>query len=145
MYVRLGPVLPFGGFALIYLVFMVAVVPFTVEKQIDSRYLLPIYVPLLLATVFLLDWFLSIEAGRAAVPYLASLVLLAILTHIGFSVHRNLRLTARAYVVGYPAHSFNAARWQHSEILNSCRPASPPQAVRFRQSRLPFRLARRAD
>ena len=124
VYVRLEPIIPFGGFALAYLVFMVLVVPFTVEKQIDSRYLLPIYVPLLLATVFLLDWFLSIEAasGRAAVRYgLASLVLLATLTHIGFSAQRNLRRTAHAHVFGYPAHGFNAPRWQHSEILNYIR------------------------
>ena len=63
--VGLGPALPFGGFALAYLVFMVAVVPFTVAQGIDSRYLLPIYVPLLLAAALLLDRFLSIEAtGR---------------------------------------------------------------------------------
>ena len=124
VYVRLGPVLPFGAFTVIYLVFLIAVVPFTTEKQIDSRYLLPIYVPLLLAAGFLLDWFLSIEAagGRAAVRYgLASLVLLATLTHIGFSARRNLRRTAHAYVFGYPAHGFNTPRWQHSEILNYIR------------------------
>ena len=121
VYVRLGPVLPFGGFALIYLVFIVAVVPFTIEWCINSRFLLPVYAPLLLAAVFLLDWFLSIER-RAAVRYgLASLVLLATLTHIGVSAHRNLRRTAHAYDVGYSAHSFNAARWQHSEILNYLR------------------------
>jgi len=124
VYVRLGPVLPFGVFTVIYLVFLIAVVPSTTEKQIDSRYLLPIYVPLLLAAVFLLDWFLSIEAAgwRIAVRYgLVSLVLLATLTHLCFSARRNLRRTAHAYVFGYPAHSFNAPRWQHSEILNYIR------------------------
>ena len=124
VYVRLGPVLPFGAFAVIFLVFLIAVAPFTVDQGIDSRYLLPIYVPLLLATVFLLDWFLSIEAagGRIAVRYgLVSLVLLATLTHLCFSARRNLRRTAHAYVFGYPAHSFNAPRWQHSEILNYIR------------------------
>ena len=124
VYVRLEPIIPFGGFALAYLVFMVLVVPFTVEKQIDSRYLLPIYVPLLLAAVFLLNWFLSIEAAgsRTAIRYgLATLVLLATLTHLCFSARRNLRRTAHAYVVGYPARSFNAPHWQHSEILNYIR------------------------
>ena len=124
VYVRLGPALLFGGFAVIYLVFMAAVVPFTVEQGIDSRYLSPIYVPLLLAAVFLLDWFLSIEAAgwRVAVRFgLATLVGLATLTHLCFSARKNLRLTARAYVVGYPPNSFTHARWQHSEILNYIR------------------------
>ncbi len=88
----LGPVLPFGVFALAYLGFIVAVVPLAVKQVIDSRYLLPVYVPLLVTAVLLLDRFLSIEAaGRSAtIRYgLACLVLLAALAHIGFSAHRN--------------------------------------------------------
>ena len=82
----LGPVLPFGGFAVAYLVFMVAVVPFTVSQGVDSRYLLPIYGPLLLAAALLLDRFLYHGGGLdGAVRYgLASLVLLGALAHIGF-------------------------------------------------------------
>ena len=127
VYVRLGPALPFGGFALTYLVFMVAVVPFTVMQGVDSRYLLPIYVPLLLTAVFLLDQFLSIEAaGRmVAIRYgLASLVLLATLAHIGFSARKNLILTAQAWRTGYEQDwtlTHNIARWQHSETLNYLR------------------------
>ena len=125
VYVRLGPALPFGGFALTYLVFMVAVVPLTVYQGIDSRYLLPIYVPLLLTTVFLLDRFLSIEAAGRMVTIrygLASLVLLGTLAHVGFSAHRNLRLTAQAWRAGYEQDwTHNIARWQHSEILNYLR------------------------
>ena len=125
VYVRLGPALPFGGFALTYLVFMVAVAPLTVYQGIDSRYLLPIYVPLLLTTVFLLDQFLSIEAaGRmATVRYgLAALVLLATLAHISFSARKNLILTAQAWRTGYEQDwTHNIARWQHSKILNYLR------------------------
>ena len=119
-YFRLGPAIPFGVFTLIYLGFMVAVVPFTVGQGIDSRYLLPVYVPLLLTAVLLLDRFLSIEmAGRrVAVRYgLASLVLLASLAHIGLSAHSNLRITARAYVAGHEEPVFH----QHSETLNYIR------------------------
>ena len=107
-YFRLGPAIPFGGFALIYPTFLVAVVPFTVTQGIDSRYLLPVYVPLLLAAVFLLDRFLSIEvAGRMAIAKwgLASLVLLGLLAHGGFSAHRNLRLTTQAWIAGTPPPS----------------------------------------
>ena len=59
----LGPALPFGVFTLIYSLFMVAVVPFTAAQEINSRYLLPVYVPLLLAAVLLLDRFLSHRGG----------------------------------------------------------------------------------
>ena len=115
-YSRLGPAIPFGVFALIYLAFMVAVVPFTVRNGIGSRYLLPVYIPLLLTVVFLLDRFLSIR--MAAIHYgIASLVLLGTLVHIGCSARENLRLTARAYVAGYTDRTYNTARWQHSETL----------------------------
>ena len=121
---RLEPIIPFGGFALAYLVFMVLVVPFTVEQEIDSRYLLPIYVPLLLATVFLLDRVLSISAagwmgaGRYVV---VSLIVLTTLAHVGFSAYRNLRLTAQAWRTGYENGMYNIARWQHSETLQYLR------------------------
>ena len=99
----LGPALPFGVFVVAYLVFLVAVVPFTVGQIIDSRYLLPMYVPLLLAAGLLLDRFLSIKvAGRvgAAKWGLASLVLLGVFAHTGFSARENLRITTKAWGVG---------------------------------------------
>ena len=116
----LGPALPFGVFAVAYLVFLVAVVPFMVGQIIDSRYLLPIYVPLLLAAVFLLDRFLSIEAAARWV--LTSLILIGALVHIGFSAQRNLRLTAQVLESGYSdAGAYNTADWQHSATLNYVR------------------------
>ena len=112
----LGPIIPFGGFALAYLLFIVAIVPLVIHPQIPARYLLPVYVPLLLAAVFLLDRFLSIKAAgwMGAAQYgLASFVLLGALAHVGFSAHENLRLTAQAYGGGYYFYS-NAAHWQQS-------------------------------
>ncbi len=123
-FLGLGPALPFGGFAVAYLGFMVAIVPFTVYQGIDSRYLLPVYVPLLLTVVFLLDRFLSIEAtGRIAAVRsgLASLVLLAALAHTGFSAHRNLRITAAAYVAGFESWTLNGSYWEPSETLKYIR------------------------
>ena len=116
----LGPVLPFGVFAVAYLVSIVAVVPFTVPVIIVSRYLLPIYVPLLLAAVLLLDRFLCIEAAgwMAAVRYgLSSVVLLGAVAHIGFSAGENLRITTRAWGAGLDG-AYNIADWQHSATLN---------------------------
>ena len=122
--VGLGPALPFGGFAVAYLVLMIAVVPFAVGQAIDSRYLLPIYVPLLLAAGLLLDRFLSIEAtGRmVAVRYgLASLVLLGACAHIGFSVDRNLHITRQARIPGNNPWMINSSSWGKSEILHYIR------------------------
>ncbi len=120
-----GPALPFGAFTVGYIAFMVAVVPFTVTQGIDSRYLLPIYVPLLLTAAFLLDRFLSIKATGRMVAIrcvVASLVVLASLTHIGFSTRRNLHLTTHAYVAGYKEDwMFNTVHWQQSETLTYLR------------------------
>ncbi len=116
-----GPALPFGLFAVAYLAFMVAVVPFAIYRGIDSRFLLPLYVPLLLTAVLLLDRFLSIEAAgwRVAVRcVVASLVLLGAIAHVGLSARENLRRTAQAHVAGYEGRTYNAAHWQHSETLN---------------------------
>ena len=120
----LGPALLFGAFTVIY-AFLLAVVPLAVGPPTHSRYLLPIYVPLLLTAALLLDRFLSSKAAgwRMAVRYgLAALVVLATLVHLGFSADRNLRLTARAYIVGYyPAYAYNAAYWESFETLNYLR------------------------
>ena len=121
----LGPVLPFGEFAAIYLVFTVAIVPLLVPVEFPVRYLLPIYVPLLLTAAFLLDRFLCIEAaGWMAVGRygLASLVALTTLAHIGFSARENLRLTTTPYVAGYEQDwMFNTVHWQQSETLTYLR------------------------
>ena len=116
---RLKPALPFGMFAGGYLVFMIVVVPLTVGEGINSRFLLPVYVPLLLTAVLLLDRFLSIEAtGRmmAARYGLPALVLLAALAHVGWSAHRNLTLTAEARVAGFGM--YNNTYCASSEILH---------------------------
>ena len=120
----LDPALPFEAFSVAYLVFMVAVVPLTVYQGIDSRYLLPIYVPLLLEAALLLDRFLSIAAaGRmVAIRYgLVSLVGLATLAHVGCSAYENLRRTAQAWRAGYGDGTYNVAYWQQSETLNYLR------------------------
>ena len=119
-----GPVIPFGGFALAYLLFIVAIVPLVIHSQIPARYLLPVYVPLLLAAALLLDRFLSIETAgymAAAKWGLASLVLLGTLAHIGFSAHRNLTITAEARVAGFERWTFNGSYWASSETLQYVR------------------------
>ena len=119
----LGPALPFGMFALAYSGFMVAIVPFTAEQGIDSRYLLPVYVPLLLVAALLLDRFLSIEAaGRMAAAKwgLASLVLIGALAHVSLSAYSNLSITHQSMETRFN-WPYNVAYWQRSEILNYVR------------------------
>ena len=124
----LGPVLPFGVFAVAYLVFMVTIVRLVTPCPFHFRYLLPVYVPLLLVAVFLLDRFLSIKAAgwMAAGRYgLAALVGLGALAHVGFSARENLR-TTQAYVAGYRKNTPRKlvrwqARWQHSATLQYIR------------------------
>ena len=123
-YSRLRPVLPFGGFAGVYLLSMVVVPLFVLPVGIESRYLLPVYVPLLLAAGLLLDRFLSIEAtGRmVAVRYgLASLVLLGACAHVNFSVDRNLHITRQARTPGNKPWMINSRSWEKSEILHYIR------------------------
>ncbi len=123
-YSRLEPAIPFGVFAVAYPVFLVAVVPFTVAQKIDSRYLLPVYVPLLVVVALLLDRFLSIETtGRMAIAKgrLVSLVLLGALAHTGFSVHRNLRITHQAWRAGVKDWMYNSPYWEPSETLKYIR------------------------
>ena len=120
----LGPAIPFGGFAVGYLGFMITVVPFVVYQGIDSRYLLPVYVPLLLTAGLLLDRFLSIEAASrmdAVRSVLASLILLGALAHTGLSAHRNLRITRQAWKAGFESWTLNGSYWEPSETLNYIR------------------------
>ena len=123
-FLGLGPALLFGVFALTHLVFIIVAVPFVVGHGIPDRYLLPVYVPLLLMAGLLLDRFLSIEAtGRmATIRYgLASLVVLGGLAHVGCSAHENLRLTAQAWGIGYKDWTFNGSYWEKSDILHYIR------------------------
>ena len=118
----LGLALPFRAFTVAYLSFMVAIVPLVVPVPILARYLLPVYVPLLLAAALLLDRFLSIEAaGRMAAVRsgLAPLVVLGVVAHTGFSAHRNLHITTKALEFG--VGRFNTSYWEFSETLNYIR------------------------
>ena len=56
----------FGGFALVYLVVLVASQAATELLPLGGRYLSPVYIPLLFAAVFALDKLLGLEPGRKA-------------------------------------------------------------------------------
>ena len=129
---RLRPGLAaFWVFALLYLAIIVATVPVTAQG-IDSRYLLPIYVPLLFVGVFWLDGLLrSRTSGRLAVVRwaLVAFALIGAALHIAVSAQQNLRLTATALESGYIGKSLNTAYWEDSELVEYLR--STPFAGRY--------------
>ena len=110
----------FWIFALMYLAIIAVVAPLTVGQEIDSRYLVPIYVPLLFVAAFWLDALLHGKpSGRmSAVRWaLVALALVGGSWHIGVSVQQNLRLTAEALESGYIGKSLNTAYWEDSELV----------------------------
>ena len=110
----------FGVFTLTYLAIIAVVVPFTVHQGIDSRYLAPVYVPLLLVAGFWLDGLLRSKATGRLSALRRTLVALALIGgawHIGVSAQQNLRLTVEALESGYIGKSFNTAYWEDSELV----------------------------
>lgn len=119
---RLGSALPFGAFVLVYLVFMMAVLPWFSGSGFLPRFLLPLYVPMVLLAAFLLDKSLCIrtEGWMLAVKWSsASVALIGCLAYVGLSVARDLRLTADALESGYFGNAYNMPYWEESETIKS--------------------------
>ena len=119
----------FWIFALMYLAIIAVVAPLTVGQKIDSRYLAPVYVPLLFVAAFWLDALLRGKPFGRMSAFRWALVALALIGgswHIGVSARQNLRLTAEALESGYIGKSFNTAYWDDSELVEYVRanPAS---------------------
>ncbi len=107
-------------FALVYLVFIVTVLPWAEALAVQSRFRVPLYMPLLLTAACLLDRFLSIkvESQAAAARWiLTAMILIGALTHLGVSACGNLMHTARALATGYINRRFNTAHRDDSETL----------------------------
>ena len=123
----------FWVFALLYLAIIAVVVPFTATQGIDSRYLAPVYVPLLFVAAFWLDALLCSKAsGRMSIGRwaLVALALIGGACHVGVSVQQNLQLTAEALESGYIGKSFNTAYWEDSELVEHVR--ANPVSGRYR-------------
>ena len=126
------PALAFAAFALVYLAFIVVVVPFRFGASIMRiRFLMPLYVPLLLSATVLLDRFLGIQSKgwASAVKWAsASLVLIGCCAAAGHSAISSLDATARALKSGYYGDKFNTAHWDESETIGYLK-ANPTDAV----------------
>ena len=110
----------FWFFALTYLAIIAAAAPLTTQQGIDSRYLAPVYVPLLFVAAFGLDALLSSKpSGTMSMVRWApaALALVGGAWHIGVSVRQNLQLTAEALESGYIGKSLNTAYWEDSELV----------------------------
>ena len=110
----------FRIFSLMYLAIIAVVAPLTSGQGIDSRFLAPVYVPLLFVAAFWLDGLLRSKAtGRMSMGRwaLVALALVGGSWHVGVSVQQNLRLTAEALESGYIGQSFNTAYWKDSELV----------------------------
>ena len=111
-----------AGFVAAYLAFLVIVASRAIDPGIHDRLLIPLYAPLILAAAFALDRILSMPArGGAGVARWTLLAIIAFgfLAHTGFSVQRNLVLTANALEAGYrDGHWFwNTRRWEESPTI----------------------------
>ena len=113
----------FRVFALLYLAIIAVVVPFTTAQGIDSRYLAPVYVPLLFVAAFWLDAVLHSKASGTMSVVRWALVALAL---VGVSVQQNLQLTAEALESGYIGKSLNTAYWEDSELVEYVRANEVP-------------------
>ena len=140
------PDLPFGLFALVYLVTLLAAVPLTVSQGIGHRYLAPAYAPLVFVAAIAVDGFLRREAPEGGRPIrwslvgrtLGLLVLSGWLAHVGLTARGGLQLTARALESGYIGDSFNTAYWDDSEMLEHVRARHAGDRI-YTNSPNPFR------
>ena len=110
--------LPFGLFVLVYLGMIAIITPLATGTPIDSRYLLPVYVPTILVIFWWGDNLLSPDVGSHVYKYaMLSVVMIGFLTHSGFVIERTLADTSSALERGYPEWLHHTADWDESETL----------------------------
>lgn len=112
--------LPFGLFALIYVAFFVGVAPWGFEQILDTRYLVPVYLPLMLTGASLLDECrhrATQRRSRIVQGVLTAVTLAAFVPYLSLSVRDNLALTVRARTSGYIDDTYNTKRWTESATM----------------------------
>ena len=118
----LGVAIPIALFFLMYLIFALAAVPWISGTHFlsDPRYLLPLYLPLLLLAAFFLDRFAGLRTAGWMTPLkwtAVAVVLTGGLAHQILTVRTNVQLTILALESGYKGKSYNTAHWDASETL----------------------------
>ena len=115
-----SPVIPFAIFTLVYLTCYISARTGISLSPSHTRFLAPLYIPLLFIAVFLLNRLLHHDARGKMVTFkwiLVSLVLLGWLTHIGLTVEKGLYDTARSLTSGYEGNTYNTTYWDDSETV----------------------------
>lgn len=116
----LRPAVPFAIFTLVYLTCYISARTGISLSPSHTRFLAPLYIPLLFIAVFLLNRLLHHDARGKMVTFkriLVSLVLLGWLTHIGLTVEKGLYDTARSLTSGYEGNTYNTTYWDDSETV----------------------------
>lgn len=116
--IGLAPALPWAVFAAAYVAILLIVVSDRVAQSIDSRYLMPILTPLLLAAALLADRVLQIEARGwlAALKWTATAAaLLFWAANLAYETRSGLAATATALESGYIGDTYNTAQWRDAE------------------------------
>lgn len=113
-------VLPFAVFVLVYLAFMVTIAHQYVGKEINPRYVMPIYVPLLFTGAFLLDRFLCLrtDGWLLVAKWVPSTVMLVgCLVNLGLSIKKNVALNIQTMRSGFHGKAYNTAYWDDSKTI----------------------------
>ena len=107
-----------GSFILIYLVLVAVITPLTAGTSIDSRYLLPVYVPMILMASCWGDKLISVDNAGLIYRLILSVIMIGCIIHFGFSVEKNLSDTSEALDRGYEEWLHHTAAWDESETIS---------------------------
>ena len=113
-------ILPFISFIIIYLIFIVLVVPFTSPQLLDERYILPTWIPIAVVAIFLLDKFTAFMHGILTISLKiisSSFIVSYTFFYIWLSVDLNVMTTSLALESGHRGHLYNTAYWNDHETL----------------------------
>ena len=112
------PIYPCAVFSGIYLAVLVTTAGSTTEEIVGARYLAPVFAPLAIVAIALLDRFLALEARgslKAIKRALASLALAAAFANIGLASLKNFQLTEKSLASGY--YGYNSQAWERSATI----------------------------
>ena len=110
--------LVFGSFILTYVVLVAVITPLAAGTSIDIRYLLPVYVPMILLASCWGDKLISIDNTSPIYKPLLSVIVIGCIVHFGFSVEKNLSDTYEAVERGYEEWLHHTADWDESETIS---------------------------
>ena len=119
------PIYPCAVFSAIYLAVLVTTAGSTTEEIVGARYLAPVFAPLAIVAIALLDRFLALEARaplKAIKRAVALLALTAAFANIGLASLKNFQLTEKSLASGY--YGYTSQAWARSATIAHLRATS---------------------